>query len=92
MPIDYFNIKSIYKILLFEFAVEFVSLMRISVHFLLIAFVVSFWFILMFIFLVFPLQEPAAHHNTCLDIISHNPCRWKSCGYGESCERIDLDY
>ena len=55
MPIDYFNIKSIYKILLFEFAVQFVSLMRISVHFLSIAFVVSFLVHLNVFFFGFPI-------------------------------------
>lgn len=37
------------KILLFEFAMEFVRSMQIRVHFLSIAFVVLFWFILLFV-------------------------------------------
>jgi hypothetical protein len=54
MPKVNFNIRSINKILLFEFAIEFVSLMRISVHFLSIAFLVSF-LVLTICFFGFPI-------------------------------------
>jgi len=50
MSLYHFNIKSISKIILFEFAMECVSLTRINVHFLSMLLLFLFLFIYLFVF------------------------------------------